>query len=324
MRYTMELIMKGTMGTADISRTPRLQSLLIETLAELIHLDRACIRPREMPTGVLVCTPESFDVVDEKNYFMTGNIGTVARDVAVEQWRIARDAMRESGRHIEEIAAVHGVEDMVFAANAALTCKELGGRKGAIMSRMYHESRQRETPHYAARLNELGYDIIELSDTPGRYFEGAGDAVWHPGMMLLYGGYGHRSTKDAYSEISERLDIPVIALELVSDEFYHLDTCMCVLDAETVLYCPEAFTSEGQAMIEYMFPRRITITKDQGRDYMTGNCFSIGNGNVVLQKGDTTTVHNLIAAGFLPIEVDLSEYIKSGGNTTCLKLDLYA
>lgn len=316
--------MKEIVGTADTSRTPRLRPLLIETLADLTHLDRARIRPREMPTGVLVCTPESFDVVDEKNFFMDGKVGTVDIPLAREQWRAARDTMRTAGRHVEEIVGAPGVEDMVFAANAALAFKELGGRRGAIMSRMYHESRQRETPHYTARLNELGYDIIELSDTPGSYFEGAGDAVWHPGMMLLYGGYGHRSTKDAYAEISERLDIPVIALELVSDEFYHLDTCLCALDAKTVLYCPEAFTVDGRAMIEYMFPRRITITKDQGRDYMTGNCFSIGNGNVVLQKGDVHAVRDLIAFGFSPIEVDLSEYIKSGGNTTCLKLDIYA
>lgn len=289
-----------------------------KALKQLLKKD---LKPRRVANGVLMCTPEHFDVVDVKNFFMRGSVGRVDRALAQRQWNNLRGMFQKLGLLVKEIPGAPGVEDMVFSANSGIAWQAVGETQPtALVSSMFHESRQRETLFYEAWFRVNGFETHRL--TSGTVFEGGGDAFWHPGKMLLYGGYGHRTTLAAYREISARFDIPVIALRLASKEFYHLDTCLCILNNETALYCPAAFNREGNAMIRAMFPKRITFTKAQGKKYFTGNAFAIRGKHVVLQKGDVVTVKKLRVAGFLPVEVDMGEYIKSGGNATCAKLDI--
>ena len=97
-------------------------------------------------------------------------------------------------------------------------------------------------------------EVLEL-DNQDLLFEGQGDAIWHPAKQMLWGGYGHRTSLAAYQEIAEKLAVPIIALELHTNDFYHLDTCFCVLDPNTVLIYSEAFTKEGLKLIHHFFPR---------------------------------------------------------------------
>lgn len=268
---------------------------------------------------VLMCTPEYFDIVDVKNYFMQGGLGSVDRKNALSQWSAAKEQLIALGLEVHTIKGAPDVEDMSFAANAGL-CWERDGKKIFLASNMKHASRQRETPYYVRWFEHRGYIIERLA--ANYIFEGNGDAIWNPGKKILWGGYGHRTIREAYDEISRRFGINVIPMRLASEEFYHLDTCLCLLDEVTAMYCPEAFDAEGNAKLEQYFSRRITFSKDQGKRYFTGNAFAIGDGRVVLQRGDKKTMIKLKNFGFTPIEVNLDEYMKSGGNMSCIKLNL--
>ncbi|MBI2406532.1 MAG: amidinotransferase [Candidatus Harrisonbacteria bacterium] len=297
--------------------------LVIRNKKELAAFDLGGLGARRHATGVLMCTPEHFDVIDVKNFFMQGFVGRVDCAKAVAQWKNLRGVFQKLGLAVKEIAGVSGLEDMVFSANSGIAWQGLkDARPSFLASAMFHESRQRETPRYETWFRENGFQTHRLAS--GAVFEGGGDAIWYPGKMLLLGGYGHRTTLAAYREVSERFNIPVIALRLASKEFYHLDTCLCILNNETALYCPAAFDRESNKMICAMFPNRMTFTKAQGKKYFTGNAFAVCGKHVVLQQGDKVTVWKLRAAGFSPIEVDMGEYIKSGGNVTCVKLDIVA
>ena len=293
--------------------------LVIENVRQLRKLDMVSVRPREMPLGHILCTPTFFGVEHEINEFMRGNVGKEELLTAIGQWfDLIKVLSFISAVKPLPMVATPGLPDMVFAANAGLTYKEGGGRPTFIPSSMWHWSRDGETRFYTEYMRQLGYDIQLIPD--GHVFEGQGDALWHPGKMLLWGGYGQRSTESAYEAISAMLGIPVIALELVS-KFYHLDTCFCPLDERTVLYYPGAFTGAGRNMIQQMFARAIVATKKQAETFAC-NSIVVGE-NIIMPEGDGAIPFVLEKWGFNVICVDMSEFLKSGGAARCLALDHY-
>ncbi|HEY8402865.1 MAG TPA: arginine deiminase-related protein, partial [Cytophagaceae bacterium] len=225
-----------------------------------------------------------------------------------------------------EIKGVEGCEDMVFAANQTFPWVTRQGEKVVVMSKMRHASRQKEVPHFEKFFQELGYRPIHLNRTD--LFEGMGDTIPHYGKWLLYGGFGHRSKKEAYEEIAELLQVPVVALELVDERFYHLDTCFVPVNENTIMICKEAFSADGLACIKKLFNKVIEIPVEEASDFFSLNAHLIndkasGKKVAILQKGSKRTIEVLKDAGYQVEEVDTSEYIKSGGSVFCMKMMLY-
>jgi N-dimethylarginine dimethylaminohydrolase len=297
-------------------------SRVIRTVADLETLDLAAVPERPEPQRILMCTPDAFDVVDVKNAFMEGNVGTVDREVAREQWEALRRAFEAAGHEVLTIDGAPGREDMVFAANQVLPGMGDDGRPYVVLSHMRHPSRRREVPYFRAWFEQRGYSILELPDSVD-LFEGQGDAIWHPRTALLWGGYGHRTTLAAYEAISELLGVPVIALELVHESFYHLDTAFCALAPDAALVYPGAFTAEGLEMIRRLFPRVIEVGDREASETFACNAHALDGRTVVIQSGAAETVARLAAAGFYPVEVETGEFIKSGGSVFCMKVMIY-
>lgn len=297
-------------------------SRVIRTAADLETLDLASVPERPEPQRVLMCTPDAFDVVDVKNAFMEGNVGTVDRDLAREQWEALRRTFEAAGHEVLTIDAAPGLEDMVFSANQVLPGMGIDGRPYAVLGRMRHPSRRLEVSHFRAWFEERGYRILELPDSV-ELFEGQGDAIWHPGRALLWGGYGHRTSLEAYEAISDLLGVPVIALDLVHESFYHLDTAFCALSPEAALVFPGAFTGEGLAMVRRMFPRVVEVGDREASEAFACNAHALDGRTVVIQRGAAETVARLAAAGFDPVEVETGEFIKSGGSVFCMKVMIY-
>jgi N-dimethylarginine dimethylaminohydrolase len=153
--------------------------------------------------------------------------------------------------------------------------------------------------------------------------EGQGDALWHPGKKLIWGGYGHRTDRATYDVVSEMLGVPVVALRLVSDTFYHLDTCLSLVNETTAMVVTEAFDAEGVAMLRAAFPNLIEIPEAEALGCFAGNALALGGRYVVMHPGATETVARLRAHGLEPIEVDTAEYMKSGGSVFCMKMMIY-
>jgi N-dimethylarginine dimethylaminohydrolase len=65
---------------------------------------------------VLLCPPNYFDVVDQKNPYMSIE-SAVDRVKARSQWENLCRVLQQSGCEVEIIDPVEGLEDMVFAAN---------------------------------------------------------------------------------------------------------------------------------------------------------------------------------------------------------------
>ena len=267
--------------------------------------------------GVLLCPPDHFDVVDVKNAFMKGHAGKVDRARARQQWDALAKTFQGIGLKVERLLPTPGCEDMVFSANPTLTGLNAKGKKVAILSQMKHASRQREVLAHRDWFAAHGYDVIESPVL----FEGGGDATWHPGRRVIWGGYGQRSVEEAYLFVARVFGVEALTLELATD-FYHLDTCFCPIDEKTVLLHPKAFTKAGLALIKRNFKTVIEADAADARERFACNAAVFGK-HVVIQAGSTALEDKLKKHGCDVHRVETGEFLKSGGSVYCMKQWLF-
>lgn len=283
------------------------------------------------PKNILMSTPDYFDIIDVKNVHMEGNADKLNKPEAWKQWMDLKkcfDLLQVQGLldQVRIIAGAPQLEDMVFTANQSFPWVLPNGEKVVIMSKMRHESRKKEVPYFEKYYNSIGYRPIHLQKT--MLFEGMGDLIPHTGKNLLYGGYGHRSGIEAYDEISQLLQVPIVALELIDERFYHLDTCFVSLGTDAVMICEEAFTSSGIEVLEKLYQRVYKIPVSEAISAFALNAHTIfdlksGKRAAVIHQGATFTNQVLKNEGFDVYEVNTSEYMKSGGSVFCMKMMVY-
>lgn len=270
------------------------------------------------PDHVLMCPPDYFDVVDVKNPFMKHSQGKVNKEAAQKQWLELQAAFMKVGLTVKEILPSPHLEDMVFCANQTFVGLTESGEKLCVLGQMRFESRNREVPAFARWFQALGYRVVSLGD-PGLKFEGGGDAVWHPGKRLIWGGVGPRTDAAAYVFLSNHFGARIEILELATEKFYHLDTCFAILNADTVLVHPEAFTKKSLAKIERGFKRVIAVETSEAEEAMACNAAAFFGNRVVIDAQAQKTANALKSFDFEVVMVDTSEFKKSGGSVFCLK-----
>ncbi len=279
--------------------------------------------PMPLPRRVLMVSPDYFDVEYVINPHMEGHVGQVDRTLARRQWEALRDTYRTLGFEVHVLDGVPGLPDMVFCANQTLPFLRGDSERGVVLSRMHAPQRRDEVPHIARFFEQQGYALVSIpNEVPGS-FEGMGDALWHPGHALLWGGYGFRTDRAVYEWLAHALDVRVVALHLTDPDFYHLDTCLSLLDAGTALYVPAAFDDEGRALLHRLIPNLIEVPEREARELLACNAHCPDGRHVLIQQGCPETVARLRAAGFEPIELDTGEFLKSGGSVFCMKLRFF-
>lgn len=294
-------------------------SKIITHLEELdFHLEDIPDMP--LPAAVLMIDPAYFTVDYVINPHMEGNIGKIDKPKSKEQWTNIISAFRKLGLHVHVIDGQPDLPDMVFSANQSLPFIGPIGKKHVVMGIMHSEQRKDEVAFVEQwyRLNR--YEIHHLDSKTIHDFEGMGDAIWHSGKRLLWGGYGFRSSLRAYQTISDIFNVPVIALDLTHPEFYHLDTCFCSLDTDSALIYPDAFTDEGLGLIKKIIPHVYEADTYEAEKLFACNATCPDGKNLIIQKGCTKTNEILSNAGFIIHEVETSEYLKSGGSVFCMKV----
>ncbi len=265
-----------------------------------------------------MCPPVFFDVVDQKNPYMSANT-IVDHDRAQRQWRSLRSALDRAGCQIETIDPVPGLEDMVFAANQVFVGFHERLGRFVVPSHMLHASRQREVPFYLDWYRERGFKILEV-DLGADYLEGHGDLIWHPDSSRIYAGHGFRSTEGGirkFTEAMSKWEIPVIPLRLVDPFCYHLDTCFCPLNNEAVFIYPGALDPESLAKLPACWKRMHELTAEEAHTFM-GNGIVV-NGFYIAPRITSHLERILRKESIQPIIVDASEFEKSGGSLFCMK-----
>jgi N-dimethylarginine dimethylaminohydrolase len=271
-----------------------------------------------MAKRVLLCPPTHFDVVDQKNPYMSGD-SPVDSAKARLQWQALCTALQKSGCEIETIAPVANLEDMVFAANQVFVGHKKGLGKFIVPSRMVHASRQREVPFYVEWFRKRGYPVIDLKLGDDR-LEGHGDLLWHPDGSRIYAGYGFRSTRggiEKFSTAMSKLGISVIPLQLVDPFCYHLDTCLCPLNNEAVVIFPGAYSAEALETLAGFWKRIHKLSAEESHRFI-GNGI-VANGNYITPYLTPNLQTILEREGLTPVIVETSEFEKAGGSLFCMK-----
>ena len=267
--------------------------------------------------GVVMTPPDHFDVIDVKNPFMAGNAGTVDRTRARAQWEAMRVAFTAEGAQVATLSALAGCEDMVFCANTALLGLSAEGDPVCVPGQMTFASRRAEVAPMLAWARSAGYGVIDLPDTTLR-FEGSGDAIWHPGRRLLWGGFGWRTDPQIYRDLAAKLDAPVISIALTDSTYYHLDTCFCPLDSASALVYPMAIGAESMQLVRAVFERVIEVDAEEAARFAC-NAAVMPSGAVAIDVRARATAATLRALGYRTIELDTGEFLKSGGSVYCMK-----
>lgn len=272
------------------------------------------------PGRILLTRPTYYEVVYAINPYMADQIGKVDVPRAQEQWNRLREIYQNLDYDLVIVDGAAGLPDMVFCANQTLPVVAIDGSRHVVQSRMRMDERRDEVPYYREVFERRDYSVHEIPGQITGSFEGMGDALWHRGRRLLWGGYGLRTDVSAYGWLADRFSVPIIVLELDDPRFYHLDTCLSLLDRETALVYPGALTSEGRSVVERMFETIIEAPEDEAAELLACNAHCPDGTHVIIQEGCHRTSRELSAAGFTPVQVDLGEFLKAGGSVSCMKL----
>lgn len=295
---------------------------VISNISEL-DFKIADLAPMPAPRKVLLVKPTFFDVEYVINPHMKGNIGDVDKLAALDEWQHLKNGYEELGLDTYVIDGERGYPDMVFCANQSLPFINSEGKKKVLMSVMYADERKGEVPYIQKVYEESSYEVHHLDEAGFNNFEGMGDAIWHFKKQLIWGGYGFRTSPDVYKQISSKLGVPVITLELVNDKFYHLDTCFCALNENSVLIYPKAFTDESLKLIYALFDNVIEASKYEAEELFACNATCADGKNVFIQQGCTDVNQQLREHNFNVHEFSTGEFIKSGGSVYCMKMLLW-
>lgn len=268
------------------------------------------VRPHRIarPRRFLMCPPTFFDVTYSINPWMEPEKPTDT-GTALVQWERLRSLFVGLGHQVEQIPGVIGLPDMVFAANGATV---IDGK--VLSARFRYPQRIDEGPIYADWFRERGYVVRDAELVN----EGEGDYLLAGDRILA--GTGFRTDVASHAEAREFFGRPVQTLELVDARYYHLDTALAVLDHNEIMYYPAAFSRATQETLRELYPDAIIAT-DADAEVFGLNAVSDGR-HVLLAGQATHLIDELWARGFVPIGVDLSELMKSGGSAKCATLEL--
>jgi N-dimethylarginine dimethylaminohydrolase len=281
--------------------------------------------PQAIGKLIYMMDPNSFEIVDAINPHMKaadGSLNTINKERALKQWHDLKSVYESLGFRIEVLASEPNCPDMVFCANQTFPFLDNGIEPHVILCNMASDSRQFEVEPIARQLKKLGVLTNELPPrTPDSLFEGMGDALWVPGRRLILGGYGSRTNKAIYTKLSEIVCAPIVLFELVHPRFYHLDTCLSILDERTVLAAREGFHPRDWVLLHELFENVIEVElKEADFPGFACNAHCPDRKHVIIQRGNEKTNAALRALDYVPVEVDTDEYIKSGGSVFCMKL----
>jgi N-dimethylarginine dimethylaminohydrolase len=257
----------------------------------------------------LMCPPAHFRVTYSINPWMDPG-KPVDLPLALAQWEQLRDRYRSLGHTVEELEPVAGLPDMVYAANGATV---VDGR--VLGARFAHRERVDEAAAHRAWYEANGFtDVRE----PEHINEGEGDFAVTDSWLLA--GKGFRSSPLSHGEVQEFFGRPVIGLDLVDPRYYHLDTALCVLGGDEVMYYPAAFSPGSRAVLQRLFPNAL-IAEQTDAEALGLNSVSDGH-HVMVPQAAAGLFEPLRARGYEPVPVDLSELLKGGGSVKCVTAEL--
>lgn len=252
-----------------------------------------------------MCKPLHFKIAYSINPWMVP--GSADNKKAYSQWENLVNIYKKLKIKVSILDQEKDLIDMVFSADQGIIYNDK-----ILLSRFRYKERQEENKPYRKWFIKQGFKIINSpSDV---YFEGQGESLFFQDKLLI--GIGFRANEKAVSHIEKSLGIKAVPLELVNPLFYHLDTCLFILNDITAFYYKDAFSKKSQKLLKKIVPYLIQFTKKEAYSFASNSI--VTDHHVIMQKNIPTFSSRIKSFGYKPVEVDLGEFIKSGGASHCL------
>lgn len=259
---------------------------------------------------VLVVKPSFMEITEVINetqeYYKDQNINV---PLALEQHENFVDVLRQQNVEVEELPADPALPEQVFTRDIAFTLDER-----LYIASMSEDVRNQETESLKKWL--LDHHIPYEDGLPSS-IEG-GDVIVNG--STIYVGESGRTSRKAIHALQENLpSYNVVPLSL-HESILHLDCVFNIVDENTAIVYPSAFTPEGLGRIASTF-NLIRVTREE-QFQMGPNVLSIGNKTIISLPQNKRINQALESKGFNVIPVEFSEIIKSGGSFRCCTLPL--
>lgn len=254
-----------------------------------------------------MCRPDHFQVSYNINPWM--NLGSVDPKKAKRQWEELLLVLKSLGVRVHVLMADPSLPDMVFTRDlGVMSCD------GIILGSFAHSERQGETAHFVDWCNANNVPIFY----PDNITVEGGDCLQTHSHLFV--GIGMRTSATAATHLRRLMNKIVVSLELVDPYFFHLDTCFFPLDDTRAFYYPRAFSSTSCELLRTIFSDLMELTEAEAKSFCA-NSLVIGK-KVLVQQGNPSFMKKLETLGYKTIELDLSEFNKSGGGIHCLTLEI--
>ena len=259
---------------------------------------------------IYVSSPEYYSIEYKINHWMNSN-QKIDKPKAINQWNKFVKVLNLAGANVIALSAgIH--PDTVFIADAGIIINN-----DFLLSNFKHPERHVERNHWISIAESMGYNIIQLPAE--MIMEGTGDCLI--GNKYAFLGIGNRSNGINNNFIEQHLQRKVIPLQIDKSDFFHLDTCMAYIADSLAIIYHDAISPESRKDIEKI-AKVLYIDEDEAYNF-AANMIEV-NHNIIIQQGNIKIIKKLSSLGFNILEVDTSEFIKSGGSCKCLSLRKYS
>lgn len=222
--------------------------------------------------------------------------------LAIRQWEVYVDTLREAGWTIVEVPEAPDCPDSVFIEDTVLMYRNV-----AVISRPGADERKPEVLDVEKVVEGLGCSINRIRP-PGTLDAGdvlkIGDTV--------YVGRGGRTNGEGIAQlrsILEPLGATVVAVPL--SKVLHLKSAVTALPDGTVIGYPPLIEDVT------VFPRFLPVPEEEGAHVVL-----IGGDRLLMSANAPRSAALFRDLGYTPVEVDIGEFVKLEGCVTCLSVRL--
>ena len=289
--------------------------VLLEKIAPAAD-DRPRLPSQIATPAFLMCPPFTVSNEEPNNVYMSPSDRPYNWPLAMRQWmtlyqRLAREALvflLPSGND--------GLQDLPFVSNLAAGLPHKPDT--VLVSRFTSPPRWGEKDVGARFFAEMGYSA-DVSPYP---WEGEAELKHVRGNTYI-GGVGQRSTRAAYDWMRAAHGMNIVEVHLGDPKLYHLDCSVFLLDRNTALVATSALEPDDVAELEKI----VGIVDVPKANVYDGWTNSLRLGDKVLNSprdaASARALERLLAMHNLDLEtVNLSEFMKSGADLSCLVMHL--
>ena len=236
------------------------------------------------------------------NGLTTSNLGKPDYQLALKQHQEYIEALEECGLEVIVLEADEKYPDSVFIEDTALLTPHC-----AIITNPASHSRNGEIIELG-QVIEIVYPIVETISTPGTL---EGGDVMMVGSHFYIGLSERTNLFGANQLIGILAKYGLIGSTVIVENALHLKSGVSYLENNNLLV-----TSGFKNIPE--FQKYNLILVDENESYAANSLWI--NNKVLVPKGFPKTKKKIEQAGYLTIEVDVSEFRKLDGGLSCLSL----